>query len=203
MAIASDVKWAAIILTGGRATRLGGHAKTDLVSPVGETTLNLALAACDGARPLVAVGPPVGDARVIWTREAPPFSGPARAIAAGVAALDGCDASWAVVLACDMPSAGQAVQELLRHANDADEETDGVVPVAGGHRQWLCAAYRVGPLCTACQGLPAGGGGESAGHLLRGLRLAEVAVPESWVADIDTPAELVRAGFALKEKGYP
>ena len=202
-----DLRWAAIILTGGRGARLGGYQKANLVASDGETTLGRAVAACVGARPIVAVGPPTGDAPVIWTRETPAYSGPARGIAAGVTALADSDVSWVAVLACDMPQAGPAVPALLQRARDADDATDGVVAMSGGHRQWLCAAYRLAPLRAACDGLPAGGAGESVGRLLRGLRLAELIVPESWATDIDTPADLARTGFSttmpITEEGCP
>ncbi|MCL2471779.1 MAG: NTP transferase domain-containing protein [Propionibacteriaceae bacterium] len=99
------VSWEAVILAGGRAERLGGYDKATLVAPDGRTSLDLVLEACSGALRRVVVGPQPddlsgtltasglrgsrggGEPAVIWTREQPVFSGPARAICAGLAAL--------------------------------------------------------------------------------------------------------------------
>jgi len=168
---------AAIILTGGRARRLGGTSKPDLVVD-GRTLLATTIAACQaqGARLVVTVGPdngrdngdgsfcptrdngdgsscpatqPSGSGPVppalLTTREDPPFSGPARAVAAGVATLShyalarasvaepahhGEAASPApvsgapdptariAVLACDMPHVGAALPLLAQAMTD-------------------------------------------------------------------------------------
>ena len=82
-----SVSWDAVILTGGRATRLDGTDKASLVGPDGRTCLQRTIDACSGASSRVVVGRPCDDPRVISTREAPPYSGPARAICAGLAIL--------------------------------------------------------------------------------------------------------------------
>lgn len=100
----------AIVLAGGRASRLGGHPKPQL-SYRGVTLLGHALDAVDGARLTVVVGPGPGelggpeapgdglptagltgaaprDSRVVlYTRESPLFAGPLAALGAGLAAL--------------------------------------------------------------------------------------------------------------------
>ncbi|MDR3069087.1 MAG: nucleotidyltransferase family protein, partial [Cellulomonas sp.] len=121
------VVWAAVVLTGGRARRLGGTSKADLVVN-GRTLLASTYAACRdlGARVVVAVGPEPeappgrgldGGPRLVWTREDPPFSGPARGIAAGVSALaqyGPAPGAGVAVLACDMPEIGRALPVLAR-----------------------------------------------------------------------------------------
>uniref|UniRef100_UPI001296F0A6 NTP transferase domain-containing protein n=1 Tax=Cumulibacter manganitolerans TaxID=1884992 RepID=UPI001296F0A6 len=97
----------AIILAGGRGSRLGGVDKAQ-VDLAGAPLIDRPLAACATARRVVVVGPPSAVAhlrgsqeryapdsvtgspadRVQVTREQPPGGGPAAATAAGLAALD-------------------------------------------------------------------------------------------------------------------
>ncbi|WP_435737314.1 NTP transferase domain-containing protein [Cellulosimicrobium sp. PMB13] len=139
----------ALVLAGGRATRLGTP-KPGLVV-AGRPLLEHALAATSGARVTVVVGPDEltdatdGPARYLLTREDPPFGGPVAGIAAGLAALrtvapdgnaaglldaatgsaataapDDAPAPWVLVLACDVPRAADAVPLLLAAAADTD-----------------------------------------------------------------------------------
>src|SRR5699024_3826678 len=94
----------AIVLAGGRGSRLGGVDKAALVVG-GSALLDTALAATEGCAPRVVVGPAdraVPD-DVLRTREDPVLSGPASAVAAGMAAVaaTGTDPDWVVLLACD------------------------------------------------------------------------------------------------------
>lgn len=85
----------AIVLAGGRASRLDGAAKPGLLSD-GVPLLHLALDAAGDARRIAVVGPddlaaaiaphPAAP-RTLLTREDPPFGGPVAGIAAGLAAL--------------------------------------------------------------------------------------------------------------------
>lgn len=82
--------WAAIVLAGGRASRMAGTDKIR-ADVGGQSVLARVLAACEGAR-IVVVGPPeladvVGGAGLL-VREHPPFDGPVAACRAGLAALD-------------------------------------------------------------------------------------------------------------------
>ncbi len=85
----------AILLAGGRASRLGGIDKTALVSQ-GTALLDRAVTAAAGADGVAIVGlrdgreAPVG---AVLTREDPPLSGPVAALGAGLAALDGAATS--------------------------------------------------------------------------------------------------------------
>ena len=78
----------AIILAGGRSSRLGGVPKSGLIYD-GATLLERSLRAAGAAGRTVVVGPDPGDlpGGVLTCREDPPFAGPAAAIAAGLAAL--------------------------------------------------------------------------------------------------------------------
>ncbi|MEE1622254.1 molybdenum cofactor guanylyltransferase [Zafaria sp. Z1313] len=93
------MSYGAIVLAGGRGSRLGGAEKPLLVH-AGRTLLEHALAAVSGAERVAVVGP-AGlkgvvsayveesgvDQLVVLTREHPPYAGPAAAVAAGLRAL--------------------------------------------------------------------------------------------------------------------
>ena len=108
----------ALVLAGGRSSRLGGVPKA-LLRAGGRTLLESTLAAVAGARRIAVAGPPdlapvlarcPGSASLV--REEPAFSGPAAAVGAGLSALPP-DSEWTLVLACDMPHVGLAVRSLL------------------------------------------------------------------------------------------
>ena len=194
--------WEAIILAGGQARRLGGRDKAQLVGPDGRTCLEGIIQGCAGAAKRVVVGPQRRISSVIWTQEEPAFSGPARAIAAGVTALgQDSGAEWVVVLACDMPYVGQAVAVLLNEAEVLD--VCGVEAIVGisedGRHQWLCAAYRKKALIEACERLPVGGSGESVRFLIGDLILSELPVSSATVEDIDTESDMRMLGFGTEE----
>lgn len=94
---------AAIVLAGGKGSRLGGRDKPAL-SVHGRTLLRIALDAVGGC-PVVVVGPPRDlPAGVRSVLEDPPGGGPAAAVAAGLAAIPETEADALVaVLAADLP----------------------------------------------------------------------------------------------------
>jgi molybdopterin-guanine dinucleotide biosynthesis protein A len=115
-----QVTWAAVILTGGGAQRLGGVDKASLELE-GRTLLDRALAAVDAAAEVVVVGPETPTARgVRFVRESPAGGGPLAGLAAGVAALEpGHD--LVVVVAVDMPHVdAHTVSRLLAAAHGVD-----------------------------------------------------------------------------------
>src|SRR6478672_852094 len=119
----------------------------------GATLLERSLAAAAGARHSVVVGPETAGlpGGVLRTREDPPFAGPAAAIAAGLAALRGAGpADLVLVLACDMPRAGDAVRALLDALPGAG--ADGVMAAsADGRQQPLAGFYSTAALERAVQ----------------------------------------------------
>ncbi|WP_143340518.1 molybdenum cofactor guanylyltransferase [Demequina sp. NBRC 110057] len=139
----------AIVLAGGRASRLGGADKGALVLG-GDTLLARAIDAAADARALVVVGPPgVAPEDMLSVREDPPFAGPVAAIAAGLEALPSPPAERVLVLACDMPYAAEAVPSLLASASG-----DGTWAVdTDGRVQPLLAVYRRAALAAALAGL--------------------------------------------------
>ncbi|MEV1016664.1 NTP transferase domain-containing protein [Micromonospora sp. NPDC049801] len=209
--------YAAVVLAGGAARRMGGVDKPAL--PVGGRSMrDRVLAAVGDAAPRVLVGPADGvpdDVRV--TREDPPGGGPVAATAAGLALLDP-DTTLVALLAADLPLLTRAaIGDLLTHlaaagrpapAAPADspaglhpEAVDGVCFVdADGRRQSLCGVWRVDALRAGLLRLAAERGGSLAGAsmraLLAGLAIHDVpwagAGPPPWF-DCDTDEDVRRA----------
>lgn len=186
----------AVLLAGGRASRMGGIDKTALVA-AGQALSDHAAAAAAGARTLVLVG--LRDGRtapsgVVHVREDPPFGGPVAGIAAGLASVSD-PAPWTLVLACDLVRPEAAVERLLRAAEDAEDagDTDGLVAVdEDGRRQPLLALYRSAALRAAVRAL-GDPDGAAVRRLTADLRLVEVPLPDALCADVDEPADAARA----------
>lgn len=176
---------AAIILAGGRARRLGGADKP-LVPVAGRPLIEHALEAASGRERIVVVGGPfeIDDSRITWTREDPPFGGPASALIAGLCMLEGePDGAEALVLAADLPEAVALVRILDAQPLAAD--VDGVVAVdEAGRVQWLAGRYRTGALRRAAR-VRGGADGVSMRGLLADLALSTVQVGGT-AADLDT-----------------
>lgn len=196
----------AIVLAGGRGSRLGGADKAAL-SLGGETLLQRVLTAVADAGRVVVVGPrraklPI---RVVQVSEQPPGGGPTAAIAAGLALVE---QPVVVVLACDLPLIdAQTVRRLLDAL--ADEVAGGELPGGGGagpavpsldaarlldregRGQPLAAAYRTAPLRAAVAEL-----GETRNAAVRDLvgRLtwAEVRTDADQAWDCDTWSDVAR-----------
>jgi molybdopterin-guanine dinucleotide biosynthesis protein A len=176
---------AAVVLTGGDGTRLGGVDKGSL-QLAGSTLLERALAATAAADAVVVVGDPVPTSRpVTWAREDPPGGGPAAGLLAGVDGLTG-PVQLVCVLAVDMPEVDAATFARLTAA--LRDDLDGAVLVdAAGERQNLAAVYRVSALAAA---RPEREQGLSVRRLVGGLRLAEVPGVGAETRDVDTWADL-------------
>ncbi|WUM18125.1 NTP transferase domain-containing protein [Micromonospora sp. NBC_00330] len=129
--------YAAVVLAGGAARRMGGLDKPAL--PVGGRPMrDRVLAAVSDAAPRVLVGAadavPAG-VRVV--REDPPGGGPVAAAAAGLALLDP-DVSVVALLAADLPLLTRAaIGELLKHLDretpDTEPPGDGSTPASPDH----------------------------------------------------------------------
>ena len=185
--------FAAVVLAGGRAARLGGQPKPQL-DVGGRTMLAAVLTAVDGAVPVVVVGPPqpVPDG-VVLLRETPPGGGPVPALAAGLAAVG--EAEVVALLAADLPFLTSGLVTALRQRLTGD----GVLVVDDtGRDQLLLGVWRTAALRSASSTARPHGP-------LRAL-LAPLAadryrpelvpgVPPPWT-DCDTPAELARARAA-------
>ncbi|GAB2939400.1 hypothetical protein GCM10027280_29660 [Micromonospora polyrhachis] len=200
--------FAAVVLTGGAARRMGGADKPAM--PVGGRPMrDRVLDAVAGCVPRIVVGPgrtsgvdsdlPT-DVRV--TREDPPGGGPVAATAAGLALVDPAVATTAL-LAGDLPMlTGEAIRQLAERLDASG--ADGVVYLDDtGRRQPLCGVWRTDALRAAIDRLrterAARGdtlAGASMRALLSRLRVVEVSWagsgPPPWF-DCDTDDDVRRA----------
>jgi molybdopterin-guanine dinucleotide biosynthesis protein A len=177
-------RWTAIVLTGGRSTRLGQDKATAVVA--GRRMVDRVVAQIPVEVPVVLVGPDPGVARpVVVTREEPAGGGPAAAVAAG---LRHVRTEAAAVLAADMPFAVPVVMSLLPRLGAAE----AVVPMAGGQPQSLCAVYSTAAL-RRVRVTP----GTSMRQVLAQLDVDFVQRDPGDLVDIDTPSELEAAARRL------
>lgn len=194
----------AIVLAGGRSSRLGSVSKSELRYD-GQSLLQRSLTAVAGAQRTVVVGvqpvEPLPDG-VLLTREDPPFGGPAAGMAAGMATLAACSPTPSdviIVLACDMPHSALAIP-LLLDAIAGNPDAGGAVAIDGDDRpQLLAAAYRTAPLTSA---VAAHRAAETLSNLpvhrlVNGLTLVTVRVPTDATADVDTWEDGARLGVTL------
>jgi molybdopterin-guanine dinucleotide biosynthesis protein A len=175
----------ALVLAGGRARRLGGADKPAV--PVGGVPMiDIVLAAVDGARATIVVGPRRPLSRhVLWTTESPRGGGPVAAIAAGLSRVS-CDV--VVVLAADLPFVTASTVDSLV---EGIGPFDGAVGLFEGRSQPLCAAYRVSSLRAAIDALrPVPGA--AVREMVATLRLAHLAEPATGF-DCDTWDDVRRA----------
>jgi molybdopterin-guanine dinucleotide biosynthesis protein A len=193
-----------VILAGGGALRMGGADKPELV--VGRRPLLVsvaAAAAAAGTTRLVVVGPTRSGALaaaiealaagrpgwLVCVSETPPGGGPVAGLRRGLAEVA---ASWAVLLAADLPFlAGAELGALLRAAAGPG----GAVLADGrGRPQWLISCWRTSTLRTALASYD----GDSLHGVLAPLSPAVVRVDvpgpalPPWL-DCDTPDDLAAA----------
>lgn len=187
----------AIILTGGRASRLDGIPKA-LVRLEGATLLERAVDAARtaGAAPVIIAGPEVRPAPddVRWVREDPVFTGPAAALHAAMS-LASADAPWTLVLAVDLVRPAEAVARLMADRELLPADTDGVcLGDASSRPQWLTGLYRTAALTRGTASLADEGRDQPVRQIMAELAIAVVRAPDEVVADIDTWQDLQDAG---------
>ncbi len=132
----------AIILAGGKASRMGGIDKP-AIQIGGRTMLDAALSAVVGCQRTVVVGPHRADLgpEIAQTQEDPGGSGPVAAIGAGLRTLD-VTAPFVVVLAADMPFlTATAVTELITRITASEADAAFAVDEAG-RAQYLVGVWR-------------------------------------------------------------
>ena len=182
----------AVVLAGGRSSRLGGHAKSRLIFE-GTSLLQRTLDAVQDARQIIIVGDAaaaVVSPTTIVVRETPLFGGPAAGLAAGLDAATGTPADWVMVMACDMPFAARAVPIL-----SANIANDGVLAVDdNGHQQHLLACYRRAALVSAVAAHSGATSGMSMKTLISSLTTTVVPVPSGSSTDVDTWADAALLG---------
>ena len=184
--VSDDDLWAAVVLTGGTASRMGGVDKAGLARQ-GRRLLDLALEAVAGATETVVVGPEAPTRwSVTFTREQPAGGGPLAGLSAGVAALSS-DASTVVVLAVDMPHLTAATVTRLR---DAARNRPGAWLVDGEGRRQLAGVVRrdqVPPPETAA--------GRPMRILMADPDSVDVTADDDEAADVDTWDDALRLGI--------
>lgn len=187
----------AVILCGGRSSRLNGFPKSDLELD-GLSLLERTCEAVGAAERVVVVGSPASGVpdQAELIREDPPFGGPAAAVAAAVAELHSRHAPWTLVLACDMPQIAKALPALLGAAH---KRQTSVLAHDGGRDQPLAALYRWDDLSSA-------GEGEAVRNLsmralLARVQWSAVEVPAGSTRDVDTWADARELGVERPEAG--
>ncbi|MGK5632186.1 NTP transferase domain-containing protein [Streptomyces sp. URMC 123] len=204
-------QYAAVVLAGGAARRLGGADKPAL-SVGGRPLLDRVLAACADAAETVVVGPRMPTARPVrWAREDPPGGGPLAALGAG---LRHVDAPLVAVLSADLPfvtaeTLGALLGALTGPAADGDgpggdDGLDGVLlHDPDGRPQPLVAVYRTEPLRREVALLAAEHG--RLAHLPLRLLLPELrlgALTDALASfDCDTWEDLAAARARIREHG--
>jgi molybdopterin-guanine dinucleotide biosynthesis protein A len=190
-------EFAAVVLAGGAARRMGGAAKP-AVRVGGTPLLTRVLKATERARPRIVVGPleltrllPSG---VSLTIEETPGSGPVAGLAAGVHLLTDAVADVAV-LGSDLPFLTAEILDRLR-GELAGEAEAAVLLDDSGRPQWMCSVWRRKALASRLErlGNPAG---RSMRELCNGALVTHVSIPARsgpppWF-DCDTDEDVRRA----------
>lgn len=184
-------EFAAIVLAGGKARRLGGVDKLALAVD-GVSLLERTLSAVGSADPKVVVGPRrPGITGVRWTRERPAGQGPLAGLDAGLA-LIGDAPEFAAVLAADHPHLrGRTVARLLGVVAANPSLPGAVLVDADGNPQWLVGLWRVAELRAA---MPADPGNGSLRRVLQPLGPRRVPASGEEASDVDTPEDWQRLG---------
>ena len=174
----------AVIVAGGRATRMGGVDKPTLTVG-GRRMLDIAIAAVDGCARITVVGPHRDDLdpHILQIQEAPAGAGPVAALAAADPVAD-----LVVTLAADLPFITPRTVTALLEALNEDAKAEAAFAVDdAGRVQFLLAAWRAPALAERLASL----GDDVTNRPMKTLlpaRYVAVPVPES--GDCDTPAEL-------------
>ena len=180
-----DAPYDAIVLAGGRASRLDGADKA-AIDIAGRTSLDRVLGAVAGAGTVVVVGQPRAVGRpVLWCREDPPYGGPPAAVAA---ALPLTSADVVVLLGCDYPLLTQDTVTALVSAGAG--HAGAWVVDREGRDQYLLGAY-------ARATLQAAGAGRSLRSAFEGIDVVRLADDRAVADDIDDWAAIARARSAL------
>lgn len=189
----------AILLAGGRATRLDGAVKP-LLDVGGRSLLTRAVDAAHavGARPVVVAAPVLDESlEVEWVREDPPFGGPVAGIVAALTHPGLAQTDWTLVLACDLARPDLAVARLLSDLALLPGDTEGLcLADASSRPQWLTGVYRTRLLGEAARSIRDEGRDAPVRQLLDDLAIAVIAASDHLTADVDTWEDLERARAA-------
>ncbi|MFZ2526226.1 MAG: nucleotidyltransferase family protein, partial [Rhodococcus sp. (in: high G+C Gram-positive bacteria)] len=181
----------AIIVAGGRASRMGGVDKPALVVH-GRRMLDSALAAVAECRRVTVVGPHRDDLdpAISQVQETPAGAGPVAALAAAPIPTD----ALVLTLAADLPFVTSDTLIALVDALRDDADADAAFAVdEDGHTQFLLAAWRGAALAARLGGYDGAVVNRPVKSLLPD-RYVTVAVPGT--EDCDTDEDLRRARTA-------
>lgn len=192
---------AAVVLSGGRSSRMGGPVPKPLLSVGGTPLLHRVLAALTGV-PTVVVGvapDPLPDGvRVV--AEDPPGAGPAYALACGIGAVPE-QARHVYVLAADLPLlTAPALAPLTEALTGPGTSAGAVYADRSGREQWLCGCWRTAELRRALRDVRPGASLRSVLAPLRPERIAWTSPGPPPFLDCDTPRSLAEAERALDLK---
>lgn len=190
----------AVILAGGRGSRLGGLDKAAL-DLGGHPLIRASLDAARDARTLVVVGETAArlPSRAMRTREEPAGSGPAAGFVRGLTAVAE-PSPWTLLLGCDLPGARPAVRRLFdARAGAGTDSPDGfVLTDVDGREQWVLGMYRTAAVRAAVGSTPAN---LSMRALFADLDLVRVAPSGTEWRDVDTWAD--HAAWSDRLGGQP
>lgn len=179
----------AIILAGGRASRMGGVDKP-AISVGGRSMLDAALSAVAGCDRIVVVGPhrPELDPNVLQTQEQPVGGGPVAAIGAALRVLPDA-APTVLILAADMPFIGSnAISELIAASADSGAAATFAID-DDGRPQYLLGVWRTAALTERVNAV-----GSLDNQPMRALIPIDVATLHlHGIADCDTVDDVHRA----------
>lgn len=179
----------AIILAGGRASRMGGVDKP-AISVGGRTMLDAALTAVAGCDRIVVVGPhrPELDPNLLQTQEQPVGGGPVAAIGAALRVLPDA-APTVLILAADMPFIGaSAISELIAASADSGAAATFAID-DDGRQQYLLGVWRTAALAERVNAV-----GSLDNQPMRALIPTDVATLHlHGIADCDTVDDVHRA----------
>lgn len=202
---ADSIRFAVVLLAGGRAQRLPG--KLDRRGRDGRSLLTTTLIGILDTAPhaptrIIIAGqqpssathndttdPAYADPRVHLVADVHPFEGPARAVSSVMSLID---ESLTIVLAADAPRGAMAIPRLLSTLV-TDPEIDAVL-LTTDQRQYLCAAYRTEALMRTSASA------SRAADLCAGLLVREIA--DEWHAsrDVDTADDARDLGFEASDR---
>jgi molybdopterin-guanine dinucleotide biosynthesis protein A len=184
--------FAAAVLAGGASRRLGTDKALAEVAGMPLAALVRRAVVTAGAAPVVAVGGDRDGLEALgfrWIADRWPGAGP---LGGTLTALDALEAEVVAVCACDLPWIRSDVVRAL--ATTAAATGAVALPVVGGHRQPLLAAYPRAARTGLRAAFDAGERSMRAG--LDAVEVVEVpvaAVDAAGFDDVDTPEDLARA----------
>ncbi len=210
---------AAIVLAGGRGSRLGGVDKASLRRD-GASLLDRVIAATNASQVIVvgaapaheypgearspssalatpSASNPVEHSRVRGIADDHPLGGPAAAVAAGLAALRG-DPPSVELLSCDLAEPDQVVRALEQAWLEIGDAAGVVLTSSHGRDNWLTSRLR---LDAARAELAQARPGDSLHQHLSRLRLNRVAHPDSLLRDVNTMDDVRELGITRPDHG--